>query len=248
MRFSREGAMPLKVIGAGLGRTGTLSLKMALEELGVSRCYHMVEVFRHPEHVALWDAAGRGEPVDWESLFRGYQATVDWPGCNFYQDYLRLYPDAKVILTVRDPDRWYESAWQTIYQVRLAFPRWFRTVNPRVRRLIRMLDRLIWDGMFQGRFEDKAHAIEVFNRHNEDVKRVVPPDRLLVYEVREGWGPLCSFLGVPVPEGKPFPHVNDAEEFRLRIRRASRAVRAVGYAALGLAALVLAWLVMRVLS
>jgi hypothetical protein len=248
MRFSREGAMPLKVIGAGLGRTGTLSLKMALEALGFSRCYHMTEVIAHREHIEQWDAAGRGEPVDWESLFRGYQATVDWPGCNFYRDYLRLYPDAKVILTVRDPDRWYESARQTIYQVRFAFPRWFRAVYPRMRRLMRMLDRLIWVGMFHGRFEDKAHAIEVFNRHNAEVKRVVPPDRLLVYEVKEGWAPLCAFLGVPVPEGKPFPHVNDAEEFRSWIRRASLTVRALAYAALGIAALMIAWLVMRVLS
>ena len=114
--------MPLKVIGAGLGRTGTMSLKVALEGLGFDRCYHMVEVLAHPEHVRVWDAASRGEPVDWEALFRGYRATVDYPGCNFYQEYLRLYPEAKVILTVRDPGRWYDSARQTIYQASRAFP------------------------------------------------------------------------------------------------------------------------------
>src|SRR3954454_13602548 len=220
-----EDTMPLKVIGAGLGRTGTLSLKVALEQLGFARCYHMTEVLAYPEHIRVWDAAGRGEPVDWEALFRGYQATVDWPGCNFYQEYLRLYPEAKVILTVRDPERWYDSARQTIYAVRTAIPRW--GMPPRMRRLLAMIERLIWDGVFRGRFEDKTYAIEVFHRHNEEVKQTVPPERLLVYEVRKGWGPLCAFLGVPAPEGEPFPHVNDVEEFRARTRRMSRTVRAV---------------------
>ena len=240
--------MPLKIIGAGLGRTGTLSLKAALEALGFSKCYHMTEVFANPGHVEVWDAAARGEPVDWEALFQGYQATVDWPGCNFYQDYLRLYPGAKVILTVRDPDRWYDSARQTIYYVMDAFPRWVIPFVPRMRRLWRMLDRLIWAGMFGGRFQDRSHAIEVFNRHNEEVRRVVPADRLLVYEVKEGWGPLCSFLGVPVPEGKPFPHLNDTEEFRARIKRSAFVMRAVAFSILGVVGLIVAFVVMRLMS
>jgi hypothetical protein len=240
--------MPLKVIGAGLGRTGTLSLKAALEQLGFGKCYHMTEVLAHPEHVRVWDAAARGEPVDWEALFQEYQATVDWPGCNFYEELLRLYPDAEVILTVRDPDRWYDSAKQTIYYVRQAFPDWLLPWMPRMRRFRRMLDRLIWDGTFGGRFEDKPHAIEVFNRHNEAVKRAVPPDRLLVYEVREGWGPLCAFLGVPVPEGQPFPHLNDTEVFRSRIRRAGLVVRAVAFSVLAFVAAALAWVVTRLVS
>ena len=234
--------MPLKVIGAGLGRTGTLSLKVALEQLGFAKCYHMTEVFAHPEHVPVWDAAGRGEPVDWEALFRGYQATVDWPGCNFYREFLRLYPEAKVILTVRDPERWYDSAGRPSTPCGRAFPRWVRRSSPGCAASLRMTDRLIWDGVFRGRFEDKTYAIEVFHRHNEEVKRAVPPERLLVYEVKEGWGPLCAFLGVPVPEGEPFPHLNDAEEFRSRIRRMSRTVRTVAYTVLGLAVLLLAWL------
>ena len=239
--------MPLEVIGAGLGRTGTLSLKVALEELGFSRCYHMTEVLAHPEHAHVWDAAARGEPVDWEALFRGYRATVDWPGCNFYQEFLRLYPEAKVILTVRDPERWHDSAVQTIYYVRHAFG-WVTPFIPRMLLFNRMLDRLIWDGMFQGRFGDKPFAVEVFNRHNEAVKRAVAPDRLLVYEVKEGWEPLCRFLGVPVPEGRPFPHLNDAQEFRSRIRRASLVVRAVAYGILGALVLFLAWVVTRLVS
>jgi hypothetical protein len=240
--------MPLKVIGAGLGRTGTLSLKAALEELGFSKCYHMTEVLARPGDAQVWDAAARGEPVDWEALFRGYQATVDWPGCNFYREFLKLYPEAKVILTVRDPERWYDSARRTIYHVRSTFPGWVTPFVPRIRHLLRMLDRLIWDGTFDGRFEDRNHAIDVFNRHNTEARRSVPPDRLLVYEVREGWGPLCSFLGVPVPEGRPFPHLNDAEEFRSRIRRMAFVVRAVAYSVLGAVALALGWAVMRLVS
>ena len=117
-----------------------------------------------------------------------------------------------------------------------------------MREFHRMLDRLVWDGMFQGRFEDKAFAIEVFNRHNEQVRHDVPADRLLVYEAREGWEPLCAFLGVPVPEGKPFPHVNDTAEFRSRIERGARIVRTVGYTVLAALALMLVWLASRILS
>jgi hypothetical protein len=234
--------MALRVIGAGLGRTGTLSLKAALEELGFARCYHMTDVLAHLDHVAVWDAAARGESVDWETLFQGYQATVDWPGCNFYEEFMTRYPDAKVILSVRDPERWYESARQTIYHVRHAIPSWVRLLVPRTRRFTRMLDRLIWDGMFDGRFEDKAFAIEVFNRFNEKVRQIVPADRLLVYQVQEGWEPLCAFLGVPEPQGKPFPHLNDAAEFRLRTQRMARTMRTVAYVAVAVVTFILAWL------
>lgn len=231
--------MPIEVIGAGLGRTGTLSLKAALEELGFSRCYHMVEVPAHMDHARTWDAAARGEPVDWDRLFDGYRATVDWPGCSFYRELLQKYPEAKVILTIRDPERWYDSARQTIYTVQHAFPAWTGLIFPRMRVFRRMLDRVIWDGTFRGRFEDRASAIEVFNRHNEQVRGDVPADQLLVYEVGQGWEPLCAFLGVPVPEGKPFPHLNDAAEFRQRIERGARAMRAIGYGVLVAAALVI---------
>src|SRR4051812_50209280 len=134
--------MPLKVIGAGLGRTGTLSLKVALEKLGFDRYYHVTEVIAHPDHVPVWEAAGRGEPVDWEALFRGYQATVDWPGCSFYQEYFRLYPEARVILTVRDPERWYDSVCQTIYPKQPHFPDWILPFLPRLRRFLNMAKRL----------------------------------------------------------------------------------------------------------
>jgi hypothetical protein len=231
----------MKVIGAGLGRTGTFSLKCALEELGFSRCYHMVDVLANLGHARVWNAAARRVPVDWDALFQGYQATVDWPSCNFYEELMQHYPEAKVILTVRDPESWHESARQTIYYARHAFPRWLPR-PPRMREYLRMLDLLIWNGMFNGRFEDKVHAIEVFNRHNEQVRRVVPPERLLVYEIKEGWVPLCAFLGVPVPEDKRFPRLNDAHEFRTRIDRAARLVRTIAYSVLTVLAILLAGL------
>ena len=231
--------MPLKVIGAGLGRTGTLSLKVALERLGFDKCYHMTEVIAHPDHVPVWEAAGRGEPVDWEALFRGYRATVDWPGCNFYREFLARYPDAKVILTVRDPERWYDSAGRPSTP---CGPPSRAGDTSRMRRLLTMTERLIWDGVFGGRFEDKTHAIEVFHRHNEEVKQRRPARAAAGLRGQGGLGSAVRFLGVPVPEGEPFPHVNDAEEFRSRIRRMSRMVQTVTYSALGLAALVIAGL------
>ena len=167
--------MSIKVIGAGFGRTGTLSLKVALEELGLRKCYHMMDALAHLKHSAVWDDAAQGKAVDWDLLFTGYAATVDWPGCSFYDELLRRYPDAKVILTVRDPDRWYESARQTIYQARDVFPRWLKWLNPRMARFRIMLDRVVWQGTFHGRFEDKLYAIEVFNRHNARVRSLSQP-------------------------------------------------------------------------
>jgi hypothetical protein len=214
--------MNLEVIGAGFGRTGTMSLKVALEELGFGPCYHMREVFEHPEHIELWGAAMQGKPVDWEQIFGNYRATMDWPGCTFYGELLERNPDAKVILTVRDPQRWYESAYNTIYS-----------------RASRFVSELVWEGDFDGRFGDKGHAIETFERHNEEVKRRVPPGRLLVYEVKQGWGPLCDFLGVEVPD-KPFPHLNDGEAYRgwvRRVRLFTAAALAVGVSLAGLVVL-----------
>lgn len=207
--------MTLKVIGAGFGRTGTSSLQIALEQLGFGKCYHMREVFAHREHAPLWYAASQGQPVDWDVIFAGYQATVDWPGCTFYQELMRYYPDAKVLLSVRDPERWYTSAYNTIYSFRRnAPPKWLYWLKSPSWRLGRwMSDGIIWDGIFAGRFEDRAYAIEVFKRHTAEVQRVVPAERLLVYHVKEGWEPLCRFLDVPVPT-TPFPHLNDTAEFQ----------------------------------
>jgi hypothetical protein len=224
----------VKVIGAGFGRTGTMSLKVALETLGFGPCYHMIEVFEHPEHADFWQGAWREEPVDWDGFLNGYEAAVDWPACTFYEHLLERHPDAKVLLSVRDPESWYESTRNTIYEINriTAGSRLSRAIFafaglivPGVFEIGRMGNEIIWRGTFDGKFEDKHHAIEVFNRHNEEVRRRVPPDRLLVYEVKEGWGPLCEFLGLEEPD-KPFPLLNDAAEMRRRIR----SVQALGLA------------------
>jgi sulfotransferase family protein len=225
----------LKVIGAGFGRTGTMSLKVALETLGFGPCYHMIEVFENPEHVGFWEAAWRGEPVDWDAFFADYEATVDWPACTFYGELLKRNPDAKVLLSVRDSEKWYESTRNTIYELGkiTAGSRLSRVVFafvdlfvPGVFGIGRMGNEIIWEGTFDGRFEDKAHAIEVFERHNREVLRRLPEGQLLVYEVKQGWGPLCEFLGVEAPE-EPFPRLNDTAEMRRRIQ----AIRALAVAA-----------------
>lgn len=204
-----------------------MSLKAALEELGFGPCYHMIEVFAHPEHADHWQAAWRGEPVDWEGFLGGYEAAVDWPACSFYEELMERYPDAKVILTVRDPERWYESMRSTIYKltristrsslsrVGLAFLSLFVSGTFTIRPL-QIAEEIVLRGTFDGKFEDKHHAIEVFNRNNEEVRRRVPQERLLIYEVKEGWEPLCEFLGVEEPD-KPFPRLNDAAEMRRRV-------------------------------
>jgi hypothetical protein len=203
--------MPLRVIGAGFGRTGTLSLKLALEQLGLGRCYHMVEVLENPAHATFWSTAVEGEAVDWEALLGPYGAVVDWPACTFWRELASRYPEALVVLTVRDPEAWYRSAHDTIYQVMQRGP------ADDVR--LAMARRIVLEHTFGGRFEDRAHAIDVYERHNEAVRRTIPAGRLLVYEVREGWEPLCRFLEQPVP-AEPFPRVNTSEEFRGRLRDA----------------------------
>ena len=202
--------MTIKLIGAGFGRTGTTSIKAALEELGFDKCYHMSEVLTHPGHVAIWSTALTDQPIDWDVFFTGYQATVDWPGCTFYQELMRVYPEAKVLLTVRDPEQWYASTWNTIYQLpRSPAMRVLRFLVPHLRRFFAMNEQLIWQGTFAGQFENRQHAIAVFQAHIAAVKEFVPAERLLIYDVREGWAPLCNFLDVPVPHDKPFPRLND---------------------------------------
>jgi len=206
--------MTIQVIGAGFGRTGTMSLKLALEKLGFDKCYHMDEVVQHPEHVAVWQQATRGEPVDWNALYRGYRASVDWPACNFWEIQLRQFPDARVILTEREPDRWYDSVMNTIYPGSLKAK---ESEDAAVQAFADMAFELIWDGTFHGRVEDREHAIDVYLAHNDYVKKQAPRDRLLVFEAAQGWEPLCRFLGCPVPD-EAYPRVNTTQEFLSRAR------------------------------
>lgn len=229
----------MKVVGAGFGRTGTLTLKVALEKLGLGPCYHMAEVLQHPEHSKTWLAASRGEPVDWAAFFQGWGATVDWPGCNFYKEILAAHPDARVLLSVRDPDKWYQSCLDTIYQTASRFP--MNVVGPhlpRVGAVSAMAREVVWKQTFQDRFGEKEHAIAVYKAHIEEVKRSVPADRLLVFEARQGWEPLCAFLGVPVPD-EPFPHVNDSASMAKRFT----AMNAVSWAILAAPVVAVAWAV-----
>ena len=209
--------MSLKVIGAGFGRTGTLSLKLALEQLGFGPCYHMLEVGQHPEHVAQWRQAAAAEPVDWPALFENYQATVDWPSCNYWEAQLAAFPRAKVILSERDPEAWYASIMNTIYPSSVEFQEKARqSADPAASERSAMVYEVIWDGVFGGRMDDKAHVIDRYLAHNARVKRLLPASKLLVFDPTDGWPPLCEFLSCPQPE-TPFPSVNSTAEFKARI-------------------------------
>lgn len=198
--------MSLQVIGAGFGRTGTMSLKLALEQLGFGPCHHMVEVFAHPESLPLWSEAADGR-ADWDRIFKGYRAAVDWPTATFYEELATHYPGAKVILTERDPESWFKSTQATIFA--REFPP--ESDDP----WINMVMKVVGD-LFGRRMHDKDTLLTVYEAHNARVREVIPADRLLVYNVAQGWAPLCEFLGVAVPEG-PIPKVNSTEEFQRNI-------------------------------
>ena len=206
-------APTLQVIGAGFGRTGTLSMRDALVRLGFGPCDHMAENFRHPERFTLWEEALRckdaGEPIDWRPLLDGFRAIMDFPGAYFWRELIAAHPDAKVILTIRDPERWYDSAQATIFSV----------PEEQMSGVAQELDRT---RIFGDRLDDRAHCQAVFTRHNQVVQETVPPERLLVFDVKEGWEPLCAFLDVPVPEDEPFPRVNEAATFQNDERREMR--------------------------
>jgi Sulfotransferase domain len=206
----------MKVIGAGFGRTGTMSLKAALERLGFGPCFHMIDLIRDPTPLPYWQAAANGEKVDWTEALDGWESTIDWPGCTFWEEMAEIWPDAPVLLSVRDPEAWYRSTYNSIHEAKemaLRGELQGNTEEPPDPAVMQMINGLIWKGTFKGRFTDKEFALEVFRRHNEDVKSKVPADRLLVYEIKQGWGPLCDFLGVEVPD-EPMPHLNDTESFR----------------------------------
>ena len=206
--------MSLQIIGAGLGRTGTLSLKVALEKLGFRLCYHMAEVWANLPCIADWLEAADGRP-NWEKIFAGYQATVDYPGCHFWRELTAAYPKAKVILTVRDPDEWFDSTQATVLS-----PQMHAQMAASPARTF--MEKTVWSEFGDG-VHDRAHMVAVFKRHSAEVQRAIPKDRLLVFEVADGWAPLCEFLGVPVPSA-PFPHLNSREEMAAMLA----AVRAQG--------------------
>ena len=197
----------LEVIGVGYGRTGTLSLKVALERLGFGPCHHAVEFMRHPEHQARWEAAFQGNP-QWEEVFAGYRSTVDFPGTAFWRELVDAYPEAKLILTVRALQEWYASMRETFLAA--AGPGGQPPIpGAGEGSFVKGGD---WSQMMAD-LQDEHTAIADFKRHIEDVRGYVPSHRLLVYEVRQGWQSLCDFLEVRVPD-EPFPRLNDSEAFK----------------------------------
>jgi hypothetical protein len=206
--------MALSVIGAGLGRTGTMSLKLALEQLGQGPTHHMFEVIRNPPHALFWASAFDGEKVDWDEGLKGFGSSCDWPSAHFWKQMSEHWPNAKVVLTVRDAEKWFASTQETIFQGEgpAAIP-----IPP----VATMMRKMIAAAGLEGRLHDRDGAIAVFEAHNARVRATCPPERLLVYEVSQGWEPLCAHLGVPVPDA-PFPRANSTEEFKAR-REAIRA-------------------------
>jgi hypothetical protein len=202
--------MALAVIGAGWGRTGTLSLKLALERLGFGPCYHMIEVFGRPADIPVWERATDGEPVDWDALFAGYRSAVDWPACTFWRELAAHYPEAKVVLTERDAAGWYRSAMDTILPAVAGTP---PAGNPVAAAQMGMAARLVIEKELGGRIDDREEVLRRFALHGAAVRRGLPAERLLVYRCEQGWEPLSRFLGVPVPD-EPFPRANTTEEFR----------------------------------
>lgn len=198
--------MGLKVVGAGLGRTGTHSLKVALEQLLGGTCYHMVEVFPRPEHVPLWHAAILGEQPDWEEMLQGFTATVDWPAAAVWADLHRAFPDSVVLLSLRDdPAAWWRSFSQTILQVMQRGPaqpddQWYAMSVDMLRR-------------FTPDYADEGAAMAAYEAHNQAVRDSVAPERLIEWRPKDGWGPICRGLGISEPE-EPFPHVNTTDDFR----------------------------------
>lgn len=198
--------MTLKIIGSGMGRTGTKSLQTALNMLGLGPCHHMVEVFAHPETIPLWIEAGAGRP-DWEAIFAGYQSVVDYPGAAFWRELAVFYPDAKILHSVRDPDAWFDSTQATIFA-----PDGIAATALAANQQPAASFFMSFSAPFVAHLHDRAFMTDYFRRHTEAVKAAIPPERLLVYEVGSGWDPLCQFFGVPVP-AEPYPSENSRAAF-----------------------------------
>jgi len=209
----------IEVIGLGMGRTGTLSLKLALEQLDFGPCYHMETLLNQPEDVSYWKAIDRQGSTNWNALLRDFRSIVDFPVIAYYESFLEAFPDAKCVLTLRDPESWYESVSKTIFtaepgpvdKVRMSLKMPF---SRRLRNLIQVfqLTEKFWVQQGGKNYRNKAQAIRMMEAWNNKIRARVPADRLLEYPVAEGWEPLCTFLKVPVPN-TPFPRANSRTEF-----------------------------------
>jgi Sulfotransferase domain len=211
----------MKIIGAGLPRTATTTQMYALEKLGCSPCYHMRDLLADLDTgLPLWEEAVNGSP-DWERIFGGAQSTVDWPSARYYRELMDYYPDAKVLLSVRDGEEWAASMQQTVWGVYhgdsvLHYVCRARAVlDPLWSRYMDLMTRMTWDegGALEGDTSTTAGLVAAMERWNEKVKQTVPPERLLAWDLRDGWEPLCEFLELPVPD-EPLPQLNDSASFR----------------------------------
>lgn len=203
--------MSLQIIGAGFGRTGTESLKRALEMMGFGPCHHMHEVMARPELNTQWRAIAAGADPDWDRLFKGYRSTVDWPSTHYWDALADHYPDAKIILSLRDATGWYKSMQNTILPV-LRDSTDAESFGTTV----------IRDQVFSGNLDDQDHVIRVYEDHITQVQAKIPADRLLTYELGSGWKPLCAFLGCEVPS-EPYPSGNRPDQFHAKIAEADKA-------------------------
>lgn len=204
--------MAISVIGAGVGRTGTYSLKLAINQLGLGPCHHMEEVLMNmPVQVPLWSAALGGRP-DWEAIYDGYGSAVDWPTAGFFRELLKAYPTAKFVLTHRSPENWADSFGETIYTLLAGRDQ----APPEMKDWLDMASGVVVRTGFPEGL-DRDALIKAFNAHNDAVKNTIPARQLLVYQVKDGWAPLCEFFGKPVP-AEPFPRTNDRAEFWERVK------------------------------
>ena len=226
--------MSLQVIGAGPGRTGTLSLMTALEQLGYGPCHHMKACIESSQQTQYFLDAASGRTVNWPEVFAGYRAAVDWPSAAYYKELMQAFPDAVVIFSNRSPETWYDSVASTIYRMVPNLPRWLRWLVPHIDRWGTMVDKTIWQNEFGGQFEDRDAAIKFFNDRLAEVQAVVPAERLLIHSAAEGWGPICEFLGVDQP-ATDYPYVNDSS----RLKRVVRVLQFLKYASLAAVTLLL---------
>jgi len=209
-----------------MGRTGTYSLKLALEQLQFGPCYHMFELFQHPERLHYFLEAEKELPVNWDALLEGYHSAVDYPIARYWKQLYNYYPDARFIHTQRDPEQWYQSCVESIFWASKPSPG--RILNLLVKMpfsaaLRKRFPVLKYNGMMLDRefgkdLSDKKKVIQMYNEHNEDVLRTIPKNKLLLFQVKDGWGPLCEFLGVPAP-ATPFPKTNSREQFRQNVKQ-----------------------------
>lgn len=214
----------MKIIGAGLPRTGTSSLKAALERLGFGPTYHMFELLGNPEHAERWRPVFDRESADWERVFAGYDSAVDFPASIYWQELAEAYPDAKVILTVRDPHRWHQSVSGMVPPdladgqaaagpggaLQDQVPERMRAMFELMPVMSEAAQRMLGEEFSIATPMEEQTAVEIFERHIENVRSALPADRLLVFQASDGWGPLCEFLGVEAPADEPYPHLNDA--------------------------------------